>query len=276
MSTTFLDRYQAGERVEVWDDLVALGPAVRHELYLEDATAVAKETMVRARRNCELIIERLHAMGYHFLTQENSEALQAAGMRRLQENGGSKAGADASEIVRQEIARSYAKPNVPLRAPGKKTPAQLKRLEKIAGGPLPLSLRAWFEQVGTVTLMGWHSALHPNPDEGGASQFPPDPFVIEPLDLIVEFVGEFEDEGEFALPLSPDDLTKAHSSGGGPYSITIPNPSADAIFEDGNGRTFVQYLRRVFEWGGFPGWAFDPAKAPRETVASLTEGLLAI
>src|SRR5437899_1662259 len=64
---TFLERYQAGERAAVWDDLVSLGDAVRHEPYYKDATAVANETMRRARHNVELLIPRLDAMGYRFL-----------------------------------------------------------------------------------------------------------------------------------------------------------------------------------------------------------------
>ncbi len=276
MQVTFLDRYRAGEREAVWDDLTALGPAVRHELYLTDATKVARETMQRARRNVELLIERLRAMGYHFLTQENSEALQDAGLRRLHNLAHqAAAGAQASEFARQQIAKSFAKPNVPLQPPDKKTAGALKRLEKIAGGPLPLSLRAWYEEVGAVSLIGWHSVLHPNPDEPGASQYPPDPLVMEPLELLLELAQQEGVDGEFALWLSPDDLTKAHTSGGDPYSIPIPNPSADAPFDDGNGRTFVNYLRHVFEWGGFPGWKCGP-NPPREALASLTNGLLAI
>jgi len=304
MPATFLDRYRAGEREAVWDDLTALGPAVRHKLYLADATEVAKETMQRARRNVELLIDRLRAMGYHFMTQENSEALQDAGMHRVRGIVGevskrldagdprrgdfpklleseevhqavAAAGAQARELARQQIAKSFAKPSVPLQPADKKTAAALKRLEKLAGGPLPLSLRAWYEQVGAVSLLGWHSTLHPNPDEPGASGYGPDPLVMEPLDMLLELADQMGAEGEFSLWLSPDDLTKAHTSGGDPYSITIPNPSADAPFEDGNGRTFVNYLRHVFQWGGFPGWRCDP-NPPREAIAALTEGLLAI
>src|SRR5262249_5480410 len=63
----FLERYQAGERVEVWDDLVALGEGVRHKLYHDDAIAVANETMRRARHNVELLIRRLVEIGYRFV-----------------------------------------------------------------------------------------------------------------------------------------------------------------------------------------------------------------
>ena len=41
----------------------------------------------------------------------------------------------------------------------------LNRFEKRRGGPMPLSLRAWFEQVGTVNLMGFHETLNPGKRE---------------------------------------------------------------------------------------------------------------
>jgi len=54
--------------------------------------------------------------------------------------------------------------------------------------------------------------------------------------------------------------------------MVIPNLCADGIFEDGNKRTFVNYLRNAFAFGGFPGWRRK--KQAREIVARLTEGLL--
>src|SRR5262249_52655217 len=39
--------------------------------------------------------------------------------------------------------------------------------------------------------------------------------------------------------------------------------------------TFVNYLRKAFEWAGFPGWERDP-NPPREMISKLTEGLLAL
>jgi hypothetical protein len=63
---TFLDRYVAGDRVEVWNELAALGEAVRREPVQADAIAVAEETMRRPRHNIELLITRLAGMGYRF------------------------------------------------------------------------------------------------------------------------------------------------------------------------------------------------------------------
>ena len=57
---SFFERYQSGERQQVWRDLVALGADVRRPEYLGDAQAVARETMLRARHNIETLIPRLH------------------------------------------------------------------------------------------------------------------------------------------------------------------------------------------------------------------------
>lgn len=46
--TSFLERYQQGECVEVWADLQRLGEQIRQEPLWLDALAVARETMRRA------------------------------------------------------------------------------------------------------------------------------------------------------------------------------------------------------------------------------------
>ncbi len=68
----------------------------------------------------------------------------------------------------------------------------------------------------------------------------------------------------FALDISPDIYHKARTSGGSPYQIRVPDRRIDGPLLhviDVRGRvfaeqTFVSYLRRSFEWAGFPGCAF--------------------
>ena len=57
--STFCDRYQFGEREQVWSELIALGDAVRQEPVYADALAVGRETMRRAQSNIETLIDRL-------------------------------------------------------------------------------------------------------------------------------------------------------------------------------------------------------------------------
>src|SRR5206468_3508947 len=72
------DRYVAGEREQVWRELVDLGPDVRTTAHIADALAVAYETMTRAEANVKTIIQRLEGLGYAFQTEaSNYEAGQA-------------------------------------------------------------------------------------------------------------------------------------------------------------------------------------------------------
>jgi len=64
----YLARYQQGEYEQVWNELKALGPAVRQEPYYAQAQEVAAETMRRVRRNCEHLVSRLGGLGYDFGT----------------------------------------------------------------------------------------------------------------------------------------------------------------------------------------------------------------
>ena len=66
----------------VWEDLAALGARVRQSRYVVDATAVADETMRRARHNVKLLLKRLDAMEYRFLSPEVYEENYRRGIDR--------------------------------------------------------------------------------------------------------------------------------------------------------------------------------------------------
>jgi len=70
--SNYYDRYQRGERTQVWSDLIALREAVRQEPVYSDAVAVARETMTRARQNVERLITRLDGIGYEFVTRQRA------------------------------------------------------------------------------------------------------------------------------------------------------------------------------------------------------------
>jgi hypothetical protein len=133
--------------------------------------------------------------------------------------------------------------------------ADYDELEEEAG-PLPLSLSAFWHEVGAVDLVGMHPAW---PD--GL-----DPLVVDPPEGALSFLYDEEDEeqGQFA-GLAPDDLHKDNTSGGDPYGVRLPNPAADFLFEyERHNLLFVPYLRlAILRWGGFPGLdgrgiAFEP------------------
>ncbi len=251
---TFLSRYLAGEHERVWAELVALGPRVHEEPFAPDAHAVARATMHRAKENVRRIVARLGHIGYRF------ELSPLAG-----------------EGIPNKEVHVLPAPDVGER---------IAELEATAG-LLPLSLRAWYETVGSVNLMGRH------PDWNAWAY--PDPLVVEGLE---GWRFEYEDwldarahapdwTRPFVLPIAPDFYHKAHVSGGAPYGMELPCQAADApLVEEWHETTFVDYLRICFRWGGFPGWAmpdeqWSPSPGwstyearPREHLAYLSRDLL--
>lgn len=221
----YLRRYQNGEYGRVWDELMALGPDVREEPNYQPALEVASETMGRVRRNCELIIARLRSMGYRFGFYPDGT--------------------------------KYYNPE-PLVGPSSETRAAIVQVER-EFGPIPLSLVAFWQEVGTVDLIGMH-AKWPN----GL-----DPLVVYSPEAIDS---DYEEEDGWFGCLAPDDVHKDNESGGDPYGVKLPNPSADFIFLDGErDLPFVQYLRvAILQWGGFPGLERIPHfEALGELVAGL-------
>lgn len=63
-----------------------------------------------------------------------------------------------------------------------------------------------------------------------------------------------EGEGVFVGP-APDDLHKDNTSGGEPYGLELPKPSAVFLFVyERHNLSFVPYLMlAILRWGGFPG-----------------------
>ncbi|HJR79803.1 MAG TPA: hypothetical protein VJ821_07010 [Anaerolineales bacterium] len=206
----YLERYQNGEYEQVWEELQSLGGSIRSEPYHTQARQVATETMRRVRRNCERIISRLQRLGYIFGTFPDG------------------------------TRRSYSVD--PLTPPSNEMQADLEELESEAG-PLPLSLIAFWEEVGAIDLVG----MHPSWTDGL------DPLVVDPPEGALSFLYE-EGDGVF-VGLAPDDLHKDNTSGGDPYGLQLPNPGADFLFlYERHNLFFVPYLRlAILRWGGFPG-----------------------
>jgi hypothetical protein len=208
------ERYAAGDHAAVWSELVARGAAVRSDPFAADALAVAYETMSRVEKNLRIVVSRLVEIGFEFTTPD--------GARR--------------QVKDVHIASDS------------RTAKRLQRFEKSVG-PLPLSLRAFYEVVGSVDLIGRHPSLSPS-----TGTVAPDPLVVIGIEEALSSI-EDDDEGEGALILAPDDLHKSNVSGGDPYAIGVPDPAADArLLNERHGLLFVDYLRLCFRFGGFPGY----------------------
>lgn len=245
---TYHARYQAGEHICVWRELTALGASVRAPALIDDAWAVAEETMTRVATNIDRIIERLTNRSYQFDVYPDGTAPLAT-------------------------LPAHGRPDTALLA-------DVVELEQRVG-PIPLSLRAFWQVVGTVSLIG--RALEGWPDYG-------DPLFVSPPDYALFELrkhGPGEDSGgTFMCGLAPDVLHKDNLSGGPEYAIALPNPSADATFErEWRGIGFVPYLRvAILDWGGFPGLSPDnpqdkwrhkyPCAPPPVWFGELTQDLL--
>ncbi len=230
----YLERYHNGEYEQVWRELQALGPAVREEPHYSLAREVAAETMRRVRRNCEMIVSRLRALGYVF-------GVYPDGSRGYYTQG-------------------------PLVPPSSEMNADCASLEEQVG-QLPISLVAFWQEVGSVDLVGmrpaWPELL--------------DPLVIYPPEAALSDLDTGEDvidsSGQFEATLAPDDLHKDNISGGAPYSVALPEPSADfVLLNERHGLLFVSYLRlAILHWGGLPG--LDGQAVEFEPLAALVAGL---
>ncbi|GHF31121.1 hypothetical protein GCM10017781_04130 [Deinococcus metalli] len=181
--------------------------------------------MRRAATNVDTLITRLRAQGYRFGVPDGRQF----------------------------------KPRRPHRPPLKHVDVKLVRLERLAG-PVPLSLRAWYEVMGEVYLGGTAPWLE--------ADVLPDPLVVESIDVALYAVRDWLEEWRDTPPdqrprdepcqawIAPDEYHKEDISGGPPYSIALPNAAADARVEfEWHDTTFVSYLREAFACGGFPGLA---------------------
>ena len=245
---TYHARYQAGEHIGVWRELTALGASVRAPALIDDAWAVAEETMTRVASNIDRIIERLANCSFKF-----------------------------------DVYPDGTMPSASLPAHGRPDGALLADVVELEQrvGPIPLSLRAFWQVVGTVSLIGRGPEGWPDYS---------DPLFISPpgyalIELLERGSGE-ESERTFMCGLAPDVLHKDNVSGGAEYAIALPNSSADATFEEEwRGIGFVPYLRvAILEWGGFPGLSHDspqdkwrrkyPSAPPPVWFGELTQDLL--
>ncbi len=233
-------RYRGGEYAAVWDEMQALGPAIRKPANRKAAGAVVKETIQRARKNALALLEALPAIGYRIAaTPEPAEpdyplVLRIEGaLEYVHRHGGPKGRANpfghpALAWVEDEeidLPGRYlgGKPGrANYRPPTARTAGALEAAESKRGAPLALAVRAWFETVGSVDLAGSHPLVN-------------------------------RDGGVAALRVFLDQAAEI--------------PGADA------GAEFVAALRHAFEWAGLPGWAGQP-HAPERELAWLRGKLL--
>jgi len=162
-------------------------------------------------------------------------------------------------------------------APRKKDATTIGRLEK-RGLALPLALKAWILEVGSVNLAG----SHPDLCFWEGAGFPgvhADPLMIavnveeiaawragEPEEDSLDVVVGWDARSKARLTVEDVELDFG-------YTVTLPSATADPPLAGlASPASFLGYLREAFRWGGFPGWATQD-KRPDGLLAELAAGL---
>lgn len=217
----WLARYLDGERDVVRHELRQLGARVRDPAFAGEAQAVCDEMARRARRNIEVLVERLLEQGYRFHANDDEGT-----------------------------------PAQPLTEPGPAAEAFVTWLEQTFG-PVPMVVSSWVRIVGDVWLVGTHpdwetsAAADPLVVEVAGSRYPGNDVRTYLLDELEQW-REHPEGRPFQLPVAPDHLQKDNVSGGAPYGLVLPDGCADAIIVTDTAMSFVSYLQHVFDSGGFP------------------------
>lgn len=261
----YLERYLAGDREAAWDELIALGDRVRARPWLDDALAVARETVRRARFNVERIHRRLVDLGYRFANPE--AAFVPAGpdvpdriaeMERRLGTFPLLARAWYESLASVDFSQDESQ----LRGP---TGPDVNGLGHNAELIMHDLDRAW---EGWLRLCAQHEELcrdaahlaAEDPEWHRRLTRPPEPF----------------------LP------TGGWASNCDPMGFSLPCLAADGVlYNDGGGDQYlVIHLRQCFQWGGFPFCSYYArGKRPLPGVARpnwervvplLREGLLAV
>ena len=208
----------------------------------ENALAFARKVMAFARRNVELLADRLSATGYEF------------------------AGGKPLTPPEEDVADKLTE----LSNRGVHVPISLQAWLIEVGG---VDFRG--------THPEWPRTGYYGMGDDATTEDEPwftDPLCIEVT--VQSLLGSLSDDGAQAedhfancIEIPPDIITKANISGAGPISLSSAEPCFDNVLVGQLGSlTLLSYLRHAFAWGGFPGFDFIP-DAPTNMLEELTQGL---
>jgi len=241
-SRAFYERYQAGEHMPVWRELIGLGEKVREEPLRSDAFQVCEEVVRRAQGNLRTLHARLLDLDYEFA--EPDAALVDAG-------------ADAGQRI-EAVERELG---------------ALPLIARVWYGTLA-SVNFCQAEQQLVYRQSIQSPL--GPDIFGLGSHPVLNF--QSLDCcwqqLQEMAAEHEEHvrelRESGWQEPPDEFQLGQflplggwASNCNPKGFPLPAYGVDAvIYNDGGGDTyFVDELRSAFRWGGFPFWQWCLKKA---------------
>ncbi len=250
-------RYLSGERIPVWDEMIRSGESIREEPVVSDALAVVREVVDRSHRNLKAIYDRLVGLGY-----------------------------------------AFAEPEAALVEAGPGAEDQIRAFEASLG-TFPLLVREWYLRLASVDFsQSWPQEVSPTVSGVGGLGFN--------CTLIMQSLDACWEQWEEQNRQHAEDLRTARESGHrffgtehlpaflplGPIAsncdlmgFRLPNLGVDGVFyNDGTRDTyFIDHLRNIFEWGGFPfcrwyserqGHVLSARPDVEEVLPILKEGLL--
>src|SRR6266480_5738364 len=179
------EHYKKGFHQEIYDELLAIKDNIYEPRIYEEALLVIREIMRRARSNIELLIPRLQEMRYRF-------------------------GEGFSDSPEE---KAYWKQHAPIyKPPTQETSARIAALEELTGS-LPMSLKCWYEEVGTVNLIG----LFPSNKLADGPVL--DPLFVYSVEMALTMVNRHINANVWhrdpTLSLAPDNYHKYGFSGAG-------------------------------------------------------------
>ena len=204
----------------------------------------AQKVMAFARRNVELLIERLQLSGYEFANPD--------GPWRAPDE-------DIERLVHDLADR------------GVYVPVSLQAwLSEVGGVDLSGTHPEW-PRTGYAG-MGTRVSDRKRHDR--------EPWYTDPLVIYYDLRGllawlEEQDSPTSTrwLEIAPDAIHKANVSGGAPISMNCEVPQFDTFLVGQHGSlTLLSYIRHAFEWSGFPGFDYI-YDAPKEMLRDLGQGL---
>lgn len=190
---------------------------------------------------------------------EDAQAVARTTMQRVRHN---------IEVIHARLLQlgyRFQEPDAALVPPPAATAALLEEIERLVGS-LPLSLRMFYEVVGSVDLQQSIGQISRTPWPTRANE-PElsilgdyDPLQVFPIQDLHEEACRWRTVTESAAPQlyfcwAADEYHKAHYSGGENYHVWLPDPTADfriaGYYEID--QYFVAYLRASCVSGGFCG-----------------------
>src|SRR5262249_22610152 len=240
----YYERYQAGEHVAVWSELIALGKKVRKEPVLAEALKVCTEIVRRARANLRMLHTRLLDLGYLFA--EADVALVDVGP-----DAPAKLEAIGKDLgVLPLIAHVWYGTLESVNFSQADEQRICEQDTRMANGPDIFGLGAY----PVLMFQNWEQCQRQLDEmeaerEEHISQGIASPPLWGMQGSGYATLGDFAESDAF-LPLG------GWATNNEPKGFALPGLGVDGvIYNDGAGdRYFVDELRSAFRWGGFPVW----------------------